>query len=91
MVPSTFPREKEKQEFSYVFYNLSRGDESAAGRWAHGPSMDGMGMFQYYQHPQPAVPKPVLKPAPLYIHVTPPCCDAKWRTDSTTDERLEFG
>jgi Mn-containing catalase len=45
-VPSTFPKELEKEEFSYVFMNLSRGDESSQGRWAQGRSMDGQGTFQ---------------------------------------------
>ncbi len=72
LVPSTFPRQLEKTEVSYTFFNLSRGDESAAGRWAGGPSMDGCGYFQYVQNPVPFGPRPVLPPAPPYIHDTPP-------------------
>jgi Mn-containing catalase len=72
VVPSTFPRHLEKQEVSYVLFNLSEGDESAAGRWASGPSMDGLGTFQYVQSPAPFGPKPKLKPAPPYIFNTPP-------------------
>ncbi|PZD94908.1 manganese catalase family protein [Paenibacillus sambharensis] len=72
VVPSTFPRELEKREVSYTLFNLSRGNESACGRWASGPSMDGCGTFQYVENPQPLAPKPVLAPAPPYIHDTPP-------------------
>ncbi|CAM4492822.1 manganese catalase family protein [Paenibacillus tarimensis] len=72
VVPSTFPRELEKREVSYTLFNLSRGNESARGRWASGPSMDGCGTFQYVENPQPLAPKPVLAPAPPYIHDTPP-------------------
>ncbi|WP_156290528.1 manganese catalase family protein [Oceanobacillus salinisoli] len=72
VVPSTFPRELEKQEVSYTLFNLSMGNESAEGRWAHGPSMDGCGTFNYVQDPVPLAPKPVLQPAPPYIFDTPP-------------------
>jgi Mn-containing catalase len=72
VVPSTFPRELEKREVSHVLYNLSRGEESATGRWASGPSMDGEGVFQYVSNPQPLAKKPKLNPAPPYIHDTLP-------------------
>lgn len=70
VVPSTFPRELEKQEVSYAYFNLSRGNESAAGRWASGPSMDSLGQFQYVPEPHPYGRKPRLRPAPPYIHNT---------------------
>lgn len=41
VVPTTFPRELEKQEVSYDLFNFSRGDESSQGRWAHGEAFDG--------------------------------------------------
>lgn len=72
VVPSTFPAKLEKQEVSYVLFNLSRGDESATGRWASGPSMDSCGTFQYVQHPQPYGEIPYLKPAPPNMYNTPP-------------------
>ncbi|WP_077622221.1 manganese catalase family protein [Sediminibacillus massiliensis] len=71
VVPSTFPRHLEKQEVSYTLFNYSAGNASAAGRWAHGPSMDGCGMFNYVEHPVPFGKKPKLKPAPPYIYDTP--------------------
>ena len=47
--PSNFPQELEKREVSYQFINASEGMESAEGRWARGPSMDGRGEFGYAQ------------------------------------------
>ncbi len=72
VVPSTFPKELEKREVAYTLFNFSRGNESAHGRWAHGPSMDGEGVFNYVEHPQPFAPAPVLRPAPPVIFDTPP-------------------
>jgi len=59
-VPSTFPRSQEHQEFSYQFWDLSAGNESAQGRWANGPAVDGQGTFEYLAQPQPLgeVPEP---------------------------------
>lgn len=72
VVPSTFPKHLEKREVSYVLFNFSEGEKSATGRWASGPSMDGEGVFQYVQCPEAYGGKPKLKPAPPYIHDTPP-------------------
>ncbi|MGG3196921.1 manganese catalase family protein [Priestia aryabhattai] len=72
VVPSTFPRHLEKREVSHVLFNFSEGEKSATGRWASGPSMDGEGVFQYVQCPEAYGGKPKLKPAPSYIHDTPP-------------------
>ncbi|WP_026570559.1 MULTISPECIES: manganese catalase family protein [Sediminibacillus] len=71
VVPSTFPRNLEKQEVAYTLFNFSNGNASAEGRWAHGPSMDGCGMFNYVEHPIPFGKKPKLPPAPPYIFNTP--------------------
>lgn len=72
VVPSTFPRELEKQEVAYTLFNYSQGNQSAEGRWAHGPSMDGLGTFNYVEYPVPYGGVPKLKPAPPYIFDTPP-------------------
>ncbi|WP_042356930.1 manganese catalase family protein [Bacillus rubiinfantis] len=72
IVPSTFPRNLEKREVSHVLFNFSAGNESATGRWANGQSMDGEGVFQFVENPVPLASKPKLKPAPPYIHDTPP-------------------
>jgi Mn-containing catalase len=47
-----------KNEFAYQFWNHSEGQESAEGRWAKGPSMDGRGEFQYVANPEPIGPQP---------------------------------
>jgi Mn-containing catalase len=72
VVPTTFPKALEKREVSYTLFNFSAGNESAVGRWANGPSMDGQGIFQYVENPVPFAKKPKLPPAPPYIHDTPP-------------------
>ncbi|MBW4681727.1 MAG: manganese catalase family protein [Microcoleus vaginatus WJT46-NPBG5] len=57
-VPSSFPQDLEKTEFSYQFWNHSDGTDSAEGRWAKGESMDGKGEFKYVEDPQPLGPDP---------------------------------
>ena len=70
VIPSRFPRNLEKREVSHVLFNYSEGNESATGRWANGPSVDGEGQFQYVENPVAYGNKTKLKPAPLYIHNT---------------------
>jgi len=72
VVPTTFPRELQKQAVAYDFYNLSRGEESKNGRWANGQSMDGRANFRYVAEAGPYGPKPFLSPAPIYVHNTIP-------------------
>ncbi|MCP8615534.1 manganese catalase family protein [Salirhabdus salicampi] len=72
VVPTTFPRKLEKQAVAYDLYNFSRGDESANGPWAQGIAPDGKGQFRYYHSPPAYGPKPLLIPAPYYIHDTMP-------------------
>ena len=59
-VPSSFPQNLEKSEHAYQFWNHSKGEQSAEGRWAKGPSMDGKGEFEYVANPEPLGPEPVL-------------------------------
>jgi Mn-containing catalase len=64
-VPSSFPQDLEKSKHAYEFWNHSEGTESAEGRWAKGPSMDGKGEFKYLENPQPLGDEPHLpKPDP---------------------------
>ncbi|ACC79021.1 manganese catalase family protein [Nostoc punctiforme] len=70
-VPSSFPLELEKREVSYQFWNHSEGTDSAEGRWAKGPSMDGKGEFEYVANPQPLGAEPQLSPADPRLHGTP--------------------
>ncbi|MFD1739020.1 manganese catalase family protein [Bacillus salitolerans] len=72
IVPNTFNRENEKQEVSHSFMNFSKGTESAEGRWAQGPSMDGTGTFEYIENPEAMGQIPTMTPPPPYIHGTPP-------------------
>lgn len=58
-VPSKFPQELEFQQVSYQFWNHSIGTDSAEGRWAQGPSLDGKGEFSYVAVPEPLSPEPM--------------------------------
>ncbi len=73
LVPSTFPREKERLDIAYSLYNFSEGEESSTGSWASGQAPDGQGEFRYEAVVPPAEgAKPMLKPAPLETHNTLP-------------------
>jgi len=72
VVPTTFPRALEKQQVSYTLFNTSAGDESATGRWAQGPSMDGRGAFQYVAQSPAFGDRTTLPPAPPNVYDTPP-------------------
>ncbi len=63
-------RQYEKSEFSYQFWNHSKGEESGQGRWAKGPSMDGRGEFQYVANPQPLGPEPEAPQPDPRLHGT---------------------
>ena len=56
-VPSNFPQEREFSEVAYRFMSFSEGEESAQGRWARGPSMDGKGEIEYVADPQAMGPE----------------------------------
>jgi Mn-containing catalase len=58
--PNAFPRELEKTEVAYQFWNCSRGTESRDGRWASGTAPDGHGTFEYLERPQPLAGAPEL-------------------------------
>ena len=70
-VPSSFPQHKEFQEVSYKFMSFSEGTQSAKGRWAEGPSMDGRGAFTYERKPRPYGPEPELGQIDPRVHGTP--------------------
>lgn len=72
VVPSTFPDLPDKRNVSHAFFDYSRGNESAEGRWAYGPSIDGKAAFSWHDNPGPFGGIPHLRPAPPYIHDTPP-------------------
>jgi Mn-containing catalase len=56
-VPALFPRSLEVNEVAYQYLNFSEGEESAQGRWASGPSMDGKGEIEYVASPQAMGPQ----------------------------------
>jgi Mn-containing catalase len=53
IVPGTLPLDRVLLSQAYTFWNCSRGEESAQGRWAQGPTPDGNGEFQYIADPVP--------------------------------------
>lgn len=70
--PSNFPQKQEATQFSYQFMNFSAGVDSAEGRWAKGPSLDGKGQFEYVSVPEAHGPMAVLGPADPMYYGTPP-------------------
>jgi Mn-containing catalase len=45
------------RDVAYKFMSFSEGEESAQGRWAQGPSMDGKGEIEYVASPQAMGPE----------------------------------
>ncbi|RSL30200.1 manganese catalase family protein [Salibacterium salarium] len=76
VVPTTFPRNLQKEEVAYDFYNTSQGNESSHGPWAQGLAPDHKYYFRYVEHPVPYGPRPYLIPAPYYLFDTPPMLKA---------------
>lgn len=60
-----------KKEYAYQFWNNSEGEESAEGRWAKGPSMDGKGQFEYIANPEAIGPIPNPPQPDPRLHGTP--------------------
>ena len=73
VVPHTFPKDRVMRSQAYTFWNLSAGEESAQGRWAAGPSLDGQGEFEYLANPAPLTEDTGAAPVPdPRLHGTPP-------------------
>ena len=53
IVPGTMPLDRVRMDQAHTFWNLSAGVDSQQGRWASGPTPDGLGQFQYLAEPQP--------------------------------------
>jgi Mn-containing catalase len=53
IVPGTMPRDRIRMDQAHTFWNLSAGEESGQGRWASGPTPDGLGEFRYLANPAP--------------------------------------
>lgn len=71
LVPSTFPREEERLDIAYDFYNFSEGDASSQGSWASGKALDGEGEYQWLKEPKIEGKAPNLKPVTPKMYGTP--------------------
>lgn len=72
LVPSTFPRDKERKDIAYDFYNFSEGDQSSEGSWASGKALDGEGEYQWLKEPKIEGAAPKLEPVTSKMYGTPP-------------------
>ncbi|NTJ99422.1 manganese catalase family protein [Enterococcus faecium] len=72
LVPSTFPRDKERKNIAYDFYNFSEGDQSSEGSWASGKALDGEGEYQWLKEPKIEGAAPKLEPVTPKMYGTPP-------------------
>lgn len=72
LVPSTFPRDKERKDIAYDFYNFSEGDQSSEGSWASGNALDGEGEYQWLKEPKIEGAAPKLEPVTPKMYGTPP-------------------
>ena len=77
LVPSTFPRENERLDIAYDFYNFSEGEESKKGSWAKGKALDGEGEYNYLKEPKVEGKAPKLDPVTPKMYGTPPAKAAK--------------
>jgi len=59
-VPSAFPRDEERRDVAYQFWNLTDGTAAEDGRWAKGKTPDGHGTFEFVKHPRPLGDAPEL-------------------------------
>lgn len=72
LVPSTFPRDKERKDIAYDFYNFSEGDQSSEGSWASGKALDGEGEYQWLKEHKIEGAAPKLEPVTPKMYGTPP-------------------
>lgn len=72
LVPSTFPRDKERKDIAYDFYNFSEGDQSSEGSWASGKALDGEGEYQWLKEPKIEGAAPKLEPVTPKMYGIPP-------------------
>ena len=72
LVPSTFPRDIERKDIAYDFYNFSEGDQSSEGSWASGKALDGEGEYQWLKEPKIEGAAPKLEPVTPKMYGTPP-------------------
>ncbi len=61
-IPNSFRQEEEATAYSYAFFVTKDGTPPPAGRFTHGPSLDGKGEFSVVQA-TPMGQEPILGPA----------------------------
>ena len=71
LVPSTFPREEERLDIAYDFYNFSEGEESKKGSWASGEALDRQGEYRYFKEPKIEGAAPKLEAVTPKMYGTP--------------------
>jgi Mn-containing catalase len=64
VVPGTMPLDRVRMDQAGVFWNCSAGTESGQGRWAKGPTPDGLSEFQYLAEPQSLTADAGVAPQP---------------------------
>jgi len=64
LVPGTMPLERVMMDQAHTFWNLSAGTQSSEGRWASGPTFDGLGQFRYIAEPRPLSSDIGMAPGP---------------------------
>ncbi len=64
LVPGTMPADRVLMEQAHVFWNCSAGTQSEEGRWATGPTPDGLGQFHYLADPAPLTSDRGIAPQP---------------------------
>ena len=64
LVPGTLPLERVRMDQAHTFWNCSAGTESGQGRWAQGPTPDGLGEFEYFADPRPLTTDMGIAPQP---------------------------
>lgn len=80
--PRSFPLERENRSVAYQFLNCSPNGDSRKGRWASGPTPDGLSQFEYIDRPIPIGEIPTLNPIDPRLHGTPLTPDLAPRTAS---------
>ena len=62
-IPNSFPQAQENQQHNYDFFDTGLpGSDAPAGRWTHGPSLDGKGTYTVFKN-VPMGEAPNLGPA----------------------------
>lgn len=69
--PTTMQDNEKFQQIGHQFIRFSNGTESQKGRWAQGPSPDGLGDFEFVKEPVAMGAAPVLAPVDPRLHGTP--------------------